>query len=200
MGRDNRHAALRQMHAEQCRPAARRLRCPAPQPVRRESRAGAAPAPTAPGRCVDAGPSTARAPARRAVARATIEQSAAPIASLVALPACRLASEARFSSAVSSSFNAAAWPMYVTAARKSGSSGATGTPRHDNVPWAACDRPAAMRSKRRLAAAIGAGHQQGVAGPEREIDAREQRRGAALRGQLLRFQHRTCAAEGRGRL
>src|SRR5690348_12523584 len=36
--------------------------------------------------------------------------------------------------------------MYSTDARSSGSIGATGEPRHDSEPWAARDRPAAMRS------------------------------------------------------
>ena len=85
----------------------------------------------------------------------------------------------------SSGFSGSAWPTKCRRPRCSTSAAATVLPAQASAPALGRRKPASRRSKRRLAAAVGAAQEQRVAGGELERQRREHQTPAAVAGQLL---------------
>ena len=98
---------------------------------------------------------------------------------------------ARFSSAVSSSFNAGRWPPYATSSRRLCANGATSTPRQRTLPANGAPKSGQNAQQRGLARAVGAGHEQRAAGLDAEGQRRKEARRTAPRGQFNGFEHGT---------
>ena len=147
-------------------------------------------------RCADAVPARARAPAARGASRARPCRARARSRRARRVSPASASSAVRFSSAVSSSFSAGACPANAIDARTTGSNGATGLPVPADLARVGQRQSGQHPQQRRLAGAVRAGHDQRVAGLDRERESLEQPRVAATRGEIVGFEHGRAMVAG----